>query len=358
LAVNASTGAVIETRYKAWGEVRYTTPEVTLPTRNTFTGQYSYVSDDATDLGSSGFGLMFYNARWYDPSLGRMAQADTIVPGGVQGLDRYAYVNNSPVYYIDPTGHFTQNAIENYIIRECSAGHDIQQDEEKIFQCYDKTLSTWQADKEWWAMLRHARTGDVLVGSHREFITKGGYGGLTGPFLATFTGISDTFLSGLDTDSSLFDIQSGFQYAFRDPDGRAMGIELKWYGTYRPLSSGLPDPYGWFIRSGYEKTEGGPSGVLAFATDQSVSIGVGVILGGACAKVGFMGGLGGALLAGAACGLAGAGASYLVLDVLDMQDTDYHYKIGPVYINFQGDISNPYSHTYVIEHAYFDTFYH
>jgi RHS repeat-associated protein len=85
----------------------------TLPTCNTlrqaqgnaFTGQYSYVSDDATDLGSSGFGLMFYNARWYDPSLGRMAQADTIVPGGVQGLDRYAYVNNSPLNYVDPSGH-------------------------------------------------------------------------------------------------------------------------------------------------------------------------------------------------------------------------------------------------------------
>ena len=27
------------------------------------------------------------------------------MPGGVQGLDRYAYVNNSPVNYIDPSGH-------------------------------------------------------------------------------------------------------------------------------------------------------------------------------------------------------------------------------------------------------------
>jgi RHS repeat-associated protein len=109
LAVNASTGTVIETRYKAWGEVRYTTPNVTLPTRNTFTGQYSYVSDSATDLAASAsFGLMFYNARWYDPALGRMAQADTIVPGGVQGLDRYAYVNNSPVNYVDPSGHDVQ----------------------------------------------------------------------------------------------------------------------------------------------------------------------------------------------------------------------------------------------------------
>jgi len=48
---------------------------------------------------------MFYNARWYDPALGRFSQADTIIPGGAQGLDRYAYVNNSPLKYIDPSGH-------------------------------------------------------------------------------------------------------------------------------------------------------------------------------------------------------------------------------------------------------------
>ncbi|MBI5934677.1 MAG: RHS repeat-associated core domain-containing protein [Chloroflexi bacterium] len=96
---------VSETRYKPWGEVRYTTANKTLPTRYTFTGQYSYMNDSATDLGAAGFGLMFYNARWYDPMTGRMIQADTIVPGGAQGLDRYAYSNNSPVTYIDPSGH-------------------------------------------------------------------------------------------------------------------------------------------------------------------------------------------------------------------------------------------------------------
>jgi hypothetical protein len=41
-----------------------------------------------------------------------MAQADTIVPGGVQGLDRYAYVNNSPLNYVDPTGHVACDEIE------------------------------------------------------------------------------------------------------------------------------------------------------------------------------------------------------------------------------------------------------
>ena len=68
----------------------------TTSTSYTYTGQYSDTAD---------FGLMFYNARWYDSQLGRFAQADSIVPGGVQGYDRYAYVNNNPVRYTDPSGH-------------------------------------------------------------------------------------------------------------------------------------------------------------------------------------------------------------------------------------------------------------
>ncbi|MCJ7530436.1 MAG: RHS repeat-associated core domain-containing protein [Anaerolineales bacterium] len=60
-------------------------------TKYTFTGQYTHVDD---------FGLLFYVARWYDPTLSRFAQADTVGAG-----DRYAYVNNNPVRYNDPTGH-------------------------------------------------------------------------------------------------------------------------------------------------------------------------------------------------------------------------------------------------------------
>jgi len=48
---------------------------------------------------------MFYNARWMDPATGRFSQADSIVPDGVQGMDRYGYVNNNPLQYTDPTGH-------------------------------------------------------------------------------------------------------------------------------------------------------------------------------------------------------------------------------------------------------------
>ena len=88
--------------YKAWGEVRYASGNT--PTQYTFTGQFSYVND---------FGLMFYNARWLDVSLGRFAQADTIIPlgQGIQAWDRYAYTNNNPLRYTDPSGHWIRAAV-------------------------------------------------------------------------------------------------------------------------------------------------------------------------------------------------------------------------------------------------------
>jgi RHS repeat-associated protein len=77
------------------GETRYATGN--LNTDYQYTGQRT--------VGE--IGLHFYNARWYDSSLSRFAQADTIIPStqGVQGWDRFAYTNNNPVRYTDPSGH-------------------------------------------------------------------------------------------------------------------------------------------------------------------------------------------------------------------------------------------------------------
>ena len=114
LTTNTSGAPVAEMRYCAaslWdkpcplrsasgmhrqGEVRASNG--TTPTNYTYTGQYSNMGD---------FGLMFYNARWYDPSIGRFAQVDTIIPQqqGVQAWDRYAYSNNNPARYTDLSGH-------------------------------------------------------------------------------------------------------------------------------------------------------------------------------------------------------------------------------------------------------------
>src|SRR5207302_10181408 len=52
-------------------------------------------------------------ARDYDPRLGRMLSADTIIPevGNPQALNRYSYVYNNPVSYTDPSGHAATNEV-------------------------------------------------------------------------------------------------------------------------------------------------------------------------------------------------------------------------------------------------------
>jgi RHS repeat-associated protein len=52
-------------------------------------------------------GLYYYRARYYNPILGRFIQPDTIVqdPFDPQSWNRYAYVRNNPLKYVDPSGH-------------------------------------------------------------------------------------------------------------------------------------------------------------------------------------------------------------------------------------------------------------
>jgi RHS repeat-associated protein len=92
----AGTSFYSRQTYFPYGASR-TTEGSALPTDNTFTGQKS---DDST-------GLMFYGARYYDTTLGRFTQPDTIVPNPLnpQSLNRFAYVLNNPLKYTDPTGH-------------------------------------------------------------------------------------------------------------------------------------------------------------------------------------------------------------------------------------------------------------
>jgi len=98
VTADGATGArTAELWYKPWGESRGTLFGVT-PTTYCFTGQ---------TLDSVAGGLYFYNARYYDPALGRFTQADTIVPepGNPQSLNRYTYVGNRPLGFVDPSGY-------------------------------------------------------------------------------------------------------------------------------------------------------------------------------------------------------------------------------------------------------------
>jgi RHS repeat-associated protein len=79
----------------AFGETRYTSG--TMYTDKLFTGQRQMAE----------LGIYYYNARFYSPYINRFLSADTIVPGytNPQALNRFSYVLNNPLRYIDPTGH-------------------------------------------------------------------------------------------------------------------------------------------------------------------------------------------------------------------------------------------------------------
>ncbi|SFN45774.1 RHS repeat-associated core domain-containing protein [Dokdonella immobilis] len=51
------------------------------------------------------FGFIHMNGRTYDPATGRMLQADPLMDGSAQGLNRYTYVTNNPLALTDPTGY-------------------------------------------------------------------------------------------------------------------------------------------------------------------------------------------------------------------------------------------------------------
>jgi RHS repeat-associated protein len=67
-----------------------------LTTDRTFTGQKA-----------DGAGLLYMNARYYDPALGVFLSPDTVVPdaGTVIDYNRFMYARGNPLRYVDPSGH-------------------------------------------------------------------------------------------------------------------------------------------------------------------------------------------------------------------------------------------------------------
>ena len=85
----------------ATGENAWTDPALAIAAVNTprgFTG-HEHLDD---------FQLVHMNGRVYDPSLGRFMSADPFVQfaESTQGLNRYAYVDNNPLSFTDPSGYF------------------------------------------------------------------------------------------------------------------------------------------------------------------------------------------------------------------------------------------------------------
>ncbi|MCL4264494.1 MAG: hypothetical protein KJ069_14820 [Anaerolineae bacterium] len=100
---NASGGVVpgSEARYLPFGDWR------TEPTSNPGLTDMGFTGHKHNNSGSNDLGLIYMNARYYVPGIGRFASADTIVPDPAkpQSYNRYSYVYNNPLMLTDPSGH-------------------------------------------------------------------------------------------------------------------------------------------------------------------------------------------------------------------------------------------------------------
>jgi RHS repeat-associated protein len=130
-------------RYYPWGTIR-PGPNNALPTDYTFTGQKL---DEST-------GLMYYGARYYDPYLNRWIQPDTIIPdpANPQSLNRYSYVYNNPLRYIDPTGYLTEEQIMTHF------GVETWEEVRAFFEEGGELEGRWG----WLATLRTALLEDII----------------------------------------------------------------------------------------------------------------------------------------------------------------------------------------------------
>lgn len=63
-------------------------------------------------------GLYYYGARYYSAVLGRFVSADPVAPdfADPQTLNRYSYVKNNPVFYVDPSGTTEKPALDPRIL--------------------------------------------------------------------------------------------------------------------------------------------------------------------------------------------------------------------------------------------------
>jgi RHS repeat-associated protein len=82
-------------RYDPWGKERWSSGLA--ETNYMYTGQWN----------DANLGLYNYNARYYDPAIGKFISADVIVPepASPQSLNRFAYARNNLLNRIDPNGH-------------------------------------------------------------------------------------------------------------------------------------------------------------------------------------------------------------------------------------------------------------
>nr|MBA3532410.1 hypothetical protein [Ardenticatenales bacterium] len=163
---------------------------------------------------------------------GKFLQADTIVPepGNPQSFNRYSYVLNNPLKYTDPTGHFTEEAISQYLI-------DTYGDKA------GEIWAEWYNNKEWWDMLLAAEGDDTLILQVRDQT-----------FTYTFQGSGQDSLTGIAFAEGR--VSDKYKSLTMEDIARDDTKPFAWVGLLRWQREGRYNtPVFPHIRDGYELVE-------------------------------------------------------------------------------------------------------
>jgi RHS repeat-associated protein len=178
--------------YDAFGGKRRSSGE--LPTDYLYTGQEE----------DSGTGLLYYNARYYDPQLGQFLSPDTIVPEPTSFLDynRYLYARGNPVIFNDPSGHETSKPewwppflIYPFDLPDSSATEDVR---------------TWFSENNVPTIVAYNVGGDVgagiILGASASFEVQGSFNIWSGELALTR---STSFATRIGTPQASVNIHRG-----------------------------------------------------------------------------------------------------------------------------------------------------
>ena len=193
--MDSSFAAVDGMRYEPYGEDRDSGDS--LNTDRKFTGQ----TEDQS------IGLYWYASRAYDPETGRFCTPDPIAPtpGNPQALNRYSYVYNNPLKYVDPSGH-SPDWFDKAWLDEFKHKHKRDPNESDINYRYESMKAASKAashgqdfsvkrwEKKYWIPnpYGYEQLGDIVRGpSYKSFLYYTAGGEATALSEAMFPGADD-----------------------------------------------------------------------------------------------------------------------------------------------------------------------
>ena len=217
--VDSSFTAVDGMRYKPYGEDRDTGSS--LNTDRKFTGQ---TEDEAA-------GLYWYASRAYDPEIGRFVSPDSIVPdpSNPQSLNRYAYVRNNPLKFVDPSGHSDEWLSDAWISDFREVHRQAPDDSDYAFRIYSMTAASLGLDwsvKDWTARLNSAKNSientfeqaKSSIGNAFEQ-AKASIENTITPVITTATNVGQTIVDTYESIST-----PGTHYIVQEPDGYEFAV--------------------------------------------------------------------------------------------------------------------------------------